>query len=361
MDDIEAEPTRRSAPTLRDVARRAEVSVATASRALTSDYPVAESTRARVLRAVEDLNYAVTSRPPKRNQAASHIAMVVSDVVSPLRSHVATGVAEAAGDAGRLCSVYITGGDLQREEQVFARLEEQDDLDAVILVGGVELTDAYEQRMSAHARALHARGAQLVLCGRPPLPAGVPALVVEYDNRGGAYAATSHLLSLGHRRILTLTGPERSTTTIGRMAGYRSAHEDFGVELDPSLVIPCRADRSGGYQGCRQALADRLEFTAIFTHNDVMASGALAALRESGLTVPGDISLVGYDNIPVAQELSPPLTTVYMPHEEMGKAAVRLALERPEPGSGRERQLLGTHIVIRASVRPLPASHHPAQ
>ena len=84
-----------------------------------------------------------------------------------------------------------------------------------------------------------------------------------------------------------------------------------------------------------------------------MASGALAALREKGVSVPDDISLVGYDNIPVAQELSPPLTTVYMPHEEMGKAAVRLAVGRPAPGSGRERQLLGTHIVIRTSVRPL--------
>ncbi|TDD18894.1 LacI family transcriptional regulator [Kribbella turkmenica] len=357
MDDIEAEPARRGSPTLRDVARRAQVSVATASRALTSDYPVAEATRAKVLRAVEDLNYAVTPRQPKRN-AAAHIAMVVSDVVSPLRSHVATGVADAAGDAGRVCSVYITGGDLQREEQVFSRLEEQDDLDAVILVGGVEITDAYEHRMSAHARALHARGSQLVLCGRPSLPDGVPALVVEYDNRGGAYAATSHLLSMGHRRILTLTGPERSTTTIGRVDGYRRAYVDFGVEVDPTLLIACRADRSGGYQGCRQALASDLDFTAIFAHNDVMASGALAALRESGLRVPEDVSLVGYDNIPVAQELWPPLTTVYMPHEEMGKAAVRLALERPEPGSGRERQLLGTHIVIRESVRPLPASHH---
>ena len=116
------------------------------------------------------------------------------------------------------------------------------------------------------------------------------------------------------------------------------------------MRIACSADRGGG---CQQALNSGLEFTAIFAHNDVMASGALAALRERGLTVPDDVSLVGYENIPVAQELWPPLTTVYMPHEEMGKAAVRLAMERPAPGSGRERQLLGTHIVIRSSVRPL--------
>ncbi|MFI6832309.1 LacI family DNA-binding transcriptional regulator [Kribbella sp. NPDC050241] len=352
MTEIEGTP-RRSGPTLRDVARRAEVSVATASRALTSDYPVAESTRAKVLRAVEELNYVVAPRLPKRNTSASLIAMVVSDVVSPLRSLVATGVAEAAGDYDRLSSVYITGGELRREEKVFAWLEEQDDVEAVILVGGVEITADYERRMAAHARALHARGSQLVLCGRPPLAAGVPALVVEYDNRGGAYAATSHLLSMGHRRILTLTGPERSTTTIGRVEGYLQAHDDFGADVDPSLRIACSADRSGGFQGCQQALDSGLEFTAIFAHNDVMASGALAALREKGLSVPGDVSLVGYDNIPVAQELWPPLTTVYMPHEEMGKAAVRLAMERPAPGSGRERQLLGTHIVIRTSVRPL--------
>lgn len=203
--------------------------------ALTSDYPVADATRAKVLRAVEDLNYVVAARAAKRNPAASLIAMVVSDVVSPLRSHVATGVAEAAGDYGRLSSVYITGGELQREEKVFAWLEEQDDVEAVILVGGMEITEDYERRMAAHSRALHARGSQLVLCGRPPLPAGVPALVVEYDNRGGAYAATSYLLSLGHRRILTLTGPERSMTTIGRVDGYLQAHEDS----EPSSIRPC--------------------------------------------------------------------------------------------------------------------------
>jgi LacI family transcriptional regulator len=352
MAETEGTPGRRSGPTLRDVAKRAQVSVATASRALTSDYPVAEPTRAKVLQAVEELNYVVTTRASKRLPSSS-IAMVVSDVISPLRSLVATGVAEAAGDYGRLSAVYITGGDLRREEQVFARLEEQDDVDAVILVGGVELTDEYEQRMAAHARALHARGSQLVLCGRPPLAPGVPALVVEYDNRGGAYSVTSHLLSMGHRRILTLTGPERSTTTIGRVQGYRQAHEDFGATVDPALIIQQTAGRSGGYQGCLLALSEGLQFTAIFAHNDVMASGALAALREKGLSVPEDISLVGYDNIPVAQELSPPLTTVYMPHEEMGKAAVRLAIERPAPGSGREHQLLGTHLVIRTSVRPL--------
>ncbi|NEA33317.1 LacI family DNA-binding transcriptional regulator [Streptomyces sp. SID13031] len=344
---------RRSGPTLRDVAKRAQVSVATASRALASDYPVAEPTRAKVLQAVEELNYVVTSRTPRRAAPTGTIAMVVSDVVSPLRSLVATGVAEAAQDYGRLSAIYITGRELRREEEVFARLEETEDVEAVILVGGVEQTDEYEQRMASHARALHARGSQLVLCGRPPLAPGVPALVVEYDNRGGAYAATSHLLSMGHRRVLTLTGPERSTTTIGRVEGYRQALQDFGTALDPALVIPGTADRSGAYQGCLRALGDNLEFTAIFAHNDVMASGALAALREKGLSVPEDISLVGYDNIPVAQELSPPLTTVYMPHEELGKAAVRLAVERPAPGSGRERQLLGTHIVIRSSVRPL--------
>jgi LacI family transcriptional regulator len=119
MTETEGTP-RRSGPSLLDVARRAQVSVATASRALTSDYPVAESTRAKVLQAVHELNYVVAPRQQKRSTSTALIAMVVSDVVSPLRSHVAAGVAEAAADYGRLSSVYITGGELKREETVLS-------------------------------------------------------------------------------------------------------------------------------------------------------------------------------------------------------------------------------------------------
>lgn len=351
---VSAGTGRRGAPSLRDVARQAGVSVATASRALSSDYPVAEATRDRVLQAVAELGYVITSRPARTVEEARprSVALVLDDVVSPLRAHVSAGVSEAAEEFGRVSLIYTTGGQLWREEQAIEHVLTQDDVDAVIMVGGVELTPAYRLRMERCATQLHAHGSQLVLCGRPPLSEGIPALTVEYDNEGGAFAVTSHLLSMGHQRVLTTTGPAASTTTLGRLAGYRRAHEEFGLPVDPELVIASRADRAGAHSSCRRAVAEGLDFTAVFAQNDVMASGALAALREAGLRVPEDVSLVGFDNLPVAQELSPPLTTVYMPHEEMGKMAVRLAMQRPVHGSGREHVRLGTHIVIRRSVAP---------
>lgn len=352
MTDSAGGSGRGGAPTLRDVARRAEVSVATASRALSSDYPVAAHTRERVLQAAEELDYVVTPRAARTNpgEHPRAVAMVAADVVSPLRAHVATGISEAAEEFGRVSMVYTTGTDTAREDQALTHLLATEGVDAVIVVGGIADTPHYRRRMGRWAELLAARGSALVLCGRPPLDPGTPALTVEYDNEGGAFAITSHLLSMGHRRILTTAGPEASTTTMGRLRGYLRAHEEFDVEVDPALVRHERADRSGGYASCEHALHAGTDFTAVFAHNDVMASGALAALRENGLDVPRDVSLVGFDNLPLAQELSPPLTTVHMPHEEMGKMAVRLAMQRPTPGSGRERLRLGTHIVIRDSV-----------
>jgi LacI family transcriptional regulator len=161
-----------------------------------------------------------------------------------------------------------------------------------------------------------------VLCGRPPLGAGTPATVIEYDNEGGAHAMTSHLLSMGHRRILFLGGAG-STTALGRERGYRRV---------------------------REAMAGGRRFTAVFAATDMVAAGALTALHESGVDVPGEVSLAGYDDIPFARDLHPALTAVHVPYEEMGRTAVRTVLDR-RADAGDEHRMLGTHVVLRASVR----------
>lgn len=342
------EPPRRA--TIRDVAAAAGVSIATVSRILGGSYPSAPATRSRVLRAVRELDYVANAHARALSGASSRsIAIVLNSVVSPYYAHVAQGVQTQAAQHDRLCLIGTTGGDPDRELAT-VRLMREEHADAVILVGNVVADDEYRARMTEYAHALAAAGSQLVLCGRPPLGTDAPAMVVEFDNAGGAQAITSHLLSAGHERILYLCHRPGYTTSEGRIAGYRAALAAFGVAHDPGLELPGTWERAEGYRAMRRRLDDGpRDFTAIFAANDQVAAGARQALTEAGLRVPDDVSLVGYDDLPPAEDLG--LTTVHVPHEELGRTAVRLALQREGGGSAEPGHVvLGTHIVVRSSV-----------
>ncbi|MEW9552962.1 LacI family DNA-binding transcriptional regulator [Nonomuraea sp. NPDC050783] len=341
--------------TIRDVAAHAGVSVATVSRILSGTYPSAPATRGKVMRAVRELDYVANADARGLAGARNRsVAIIVTSVVSPHYAHVAQGVQAQAALEGKLCIIGTTGGDPERELAT-VQLMRQEHAECVILVGNVVDNEAHRERMAEYARALAAAGSRLVLCGRPPLGPDVPALVVEYDNTGGAYAITSHLLSAGHRRILFLGRHDGWTTPESRVLGYRDALADHRVPHDPGLEMTGRMERSEGYRMIRERLAaGPPDFTAIFAGNDLIAAGARRALREHGLRVPDDVSLAGFDDLPSAADLD--LTTVHVPHEELGRTAVRLALEagRSPAGAGGGRHvMLGTHIVVRDSVRPL--------
>ncbi|WP_049558395.1 LacI family DNA-binding transcriptional regulator [Nonomuraea sp. SBT364] len=347
-DDEGRRPT-----TIRDVAAHAGVSVATVSRILSGSYPSAPATRGKVMRAVRELDYVANANARGLAGASSRsVAIIVNSVVSPHYAHVAQGVQTQAAIEGKLCIVGTTGGDPERELAT-VQLMRQEQAECVILVGNVVADEAYRERMGDYARALALAGSQLVLCGRPALGPDVPALVIEYDNTGGAYAITSHLLSAGHRRILFLGRRDGHTTPDSRIAGYRAALADHHVPHDPALEAEGTMERREGHRMVRERLdAGPPDFTAIFACNDLVAAGARQALREHGLSVPGDVSLVGFDDLPPAADID--LTTVHVPHEELGRTAVRLALDRERDRPGRpEHVLLGTHIIVRDSVRPL--------
>ncbi|MGW0810806.1 LacI family DNA-binding transcriptional regulator [Nonomuraea sp. NPDC002799] len=367
--------------TIRDVARLAGVSVATVSRVLGGDYPVLAGTRNKVLRAVRELDYVPNAHARALSAARpGAIAIVVTSVAVPYYAYIAQGVAEQAAQEGRLSLICTTGGDPGRELSIVRLLREQR-AEAVILVGSVIADEDYRRRMTEYAHALAAAGSCLVLCARPPLGPGVPALVVGFDNTGGAHAVTAHLLSAGHRRILYLGLRPGHTTSDSRVAGYRSALAAYGVARDPGLEAAAEFSREAGHAALTRRLsAGPPDFTAIFAGNDLVAAGAIQALREHGLRVPDDMSIVGYDDVPPAEDLG--LTTVHLPHDELGRAAVRLALGsapgRPpagrvahgRPGAGSVAHgaaaagpvahaaaagpmMLGTYIVVRRSVRPL--------
>ncbi|MEU4832318.1 LacI family DNA-binding transcriptional regulator [Streptosporangium sp. NPDC023615] len=334
--------------TIRDVAGRAGVSVATVSRVLAGDYPVLAATRNKVMRAVRDLDYVPNAHARALSaDRPGAIAIVVNTVAVPYYAYIAQGVEEQAAREGRLSLICTTGGDTGRELSIVQLLREQR-AEAVILVGSVVVDEEYRKRMTEYAHSLAAAGSRLVLCGRPPLEEGGPALVVGFDNAGGAHAVTSHLLSAGHRRILYLGSRPGHSTSDSRVAGYRSALAGYGVAADPTLEVEGEFSRAAGYAAMTTRLSSGpVDFTAIFAGNDLVAAGAIQALRERGLRVPDDMSIVGYDDVPPSVDLG--LTTVHLPHDELGRTAVRMALGRD--GSG--PTVLGTHIVVRDSVRPI--------
>jgi LacI family transcriptional regulator len=337
--------------TIRDVAARAGVSPATVSRVLIGNYPVASATRAKVQRAMRELDYVVNAQARALSGTSTKtVAFLVDDVTGAFYAHIARGVEQQAKAEGRLCILCTTEGDAQ-SIFLFVELMREQNADAVVVVGGAWENDEYEQRMIHYARALHRSGSRLVLVGRPPLAEDVPATAVEYDNEGGAYAITSHLLASGHRRIAYLGAVPGLLTSSQRLRGFRRAHEAYGVDHHPSLVFPGEFSRSYGYQRTRELLAAGHELTAILAATDVVAAGALRALHEAGIRVPEDIALAGYDDIPLAADLYPALTTVHVPQEELGRAAVRLALGRDQH-TGAQHLMLGTHVVVRDSAPP---------
>ncbi|WP_350277534.1 LacI family DNA-binding transcriptional regulator [Kribbella sp. HUAS MG21] len=346
-----------AARTIRDVAARAGVSTATVSRVVNGNYPVAASTRAAVERAMRDLGYVANAHARALAGSTTRVVgIVVSEIVDPFFAYIARGVQAEALSSGRLCLVCSTqGGDSAELRFVDLLLEQR--ADAVILVGGAVEDQEYFAAVGQRARQLANNGSSLVLCGRPGLESGVPAYAVEYDNTGGAAAITDHLLSVGHTRILYLGGPTTLSTTTARLRGFRQAFAARKLACDESLVRTGAFGRQWGYDQTLRALDDGLDFTAIFAANDIVAAGVYAALRERGLSIPGDVSVVGYDDVPVAVELRPALTTVRVPLEELGRAAVRAGLAGQEQSAdpfAHQQQVttLGTVVVVRDSVAP---------
>lgn len=379
--------------TIREVAERAGVSMATVSRVLSGNHPVPASTRARVLRAARDLDYVANAHARALvGGGRKMVAVVLRQVTSPFYAQVAEGVEAEAAARGWLCLVGTTGGDPGRELE-FVQLMREEGARLVILVGGVVEDDAYRERVAHYAQALASAGARLVLCGRPAPDPDIPALVVEFDNEAGARAITGHLLSAGHRRIVFLGGLPGNTALDARVAGYRAALAEHGLGPEAAHVVDCGLGRAAGHRAMTELLkaggvpgpgdtatpdtatsgtatrdtatrdaanpgtatpdAAPARFTAVFAGDDMVAAGALRAIADAGLRVPQDISVVGYNDIPLAEDFNPPLTTVRTPAEELGRAAVRIALRDPEHAAG-AHHLLGTHIVVRDSVQPPP-------
>ncbi|WP_212910009.1 LacI family DNA-binding transcriptional regulator [Streptomyces sp. TS71-3] len=338
--------------TLADVAARARVSPATVSRVLNGNYPVAATTRERVLRAVDELDYVLNGPASALAAAASDlVGILVNDIADPFFGIIAGAVQSEIGPGGRaggerLAVVCNTGGSPERELMYLTLLQRQRAA-AVVLTGGAVENPEHTAEMGTKLRRLGEAGTRVVLCGRPPAP-DTGAIALTFDNRGGGLKLTEHLLALGHRGIGYIAGPEERTTTRHRLEGHRAALSARGIPDDPQLTLHGPYDRRSGYDATLELLRRAPELTAVVAANDTVALGACAALRDQGLRIPDDVSVAGFDDLPFSMDAVPALTTVRLPLGAAGARAGRIAMGREDAPPGGIATVQG-ELMVRGS------------
>lgn len=331
--------------TLVDVARRAGVSLATASRVMNgSDRKVSPELRERVVGAARELRYVRNANAQALAKARSAIVgVIVHDIGDPYFSEILRGVEAAGEGTGQLLLVCDTHRDPERELEYLTLLHAHR-ASTIVIAGSGHEDRAHNVAVGTRLDAFVNGGGRVVLIGRHHY--GGDAVLP--DNRGGARALMREVLAHGHRAVAIIGGPPHLTTTHDRLDGCRLAFADAGLTFDPACVIDGDFSRESGEAATHALYARGDEPTAIVALNDEMAVGALTALRERGLRVPDDVSLVGFDDIPVAADVTPALTTVNVPLNHIGEVAMRLA--REPASDGFRAAHVAAHVVIRASL-----------
>ncbi|MCA5892226.1 LacI family DNA-binding transcriptional regulator [Isoptericola sp. NEAU-Y5] len=329
-------------PTIAAIAREIGVSAPTVSKVLNGRPDVAAATRSRVEEALDRHQYRRRRTAPPA-EGTGLLDLVFHRLGSTWSMEIIRGV-ESAAAAARTSVILSELGGGHRPPQTW--------LDATLARPPIGVLLVASQLTTAQQRQLSSRAIPCVVIdtdGEPP--AHVPT--IGSDNWNGGLAATRHLLDLGHRRIAAIAGPSDMLCSRARLDGYRSALEQAGLTYDPGLVRSGNFEVMSGYEaGCE--LLDLPERpTAVFAGSDMQSIGLLRAAHERGLTVPDDLSIVGYDDLPVAEWTTPPLTTVRQPLMEMGATAVGMLLDLAGGHDPFARRVnLSTELVVRSSTAP---------
>ena len=327
--------------TIHDIAEKAGVSISTVSRVLNNNNKVRESSRVAVLQAIDELNYHpnvfASSLAGGRSKT---IGIITQYITSPFFNLILRGILDEM-TLGDYHPLFADGRwELERERHSLKMFIERK-VDGLIILGGV-LPEAELANLATRL--------PLIVIGRNV--AGIPDRCIPLDNFGGAYAATTHLIEKGHRRIVHLTGILRHEDARRRLDGFRQAMRDAALPIDERLVIEADFSEQIGVTSIENLLQEGIEFSAVFAANDQMAMGARLALYRRGIKVPEDVSIIGFDDQPASAFLTPPLTRVGQPALEVGRSAARRILakieKRPE-----DVQTFKANLVVRDSVAPL--------
>ncbi|WP_236788938.1 LacI family DNA-binding transcriptional regulator [Amycolatopsis sp. GM8] len=343
----------RSHVTLEDVAQVANVSLATASRVLNGTTNVRDDLRDRVLAAATDLDYT----PNVHAQALAGtsrqaVGVVCHDAGDPYFASIIRGVLRVADRNGLLVMLVNTFSDPEKEVAAVSVLRSQR-ASAILLAGSAFEDKTWERALAAELEPYRRGGGQVGVLTRHR---NLKADSVQPENRAGAKALAEALLGLGHRRFAVLTGPRTMTTVLDRFAGFREGLAEAGIELSEQDVFEGGLDRDGGHAAAGALLAAGHKASCVFAVNDQMALGAMTALRAAGRSIPDDVSVAGFDDIPVARDLNPSLTTVSLPLEELGEQVLDLALSGTRAGRSRVRRV-AADVVLRDSTAKVRRRH----
>jgi LacI family transcriptional regulator len=333
-------------PTLRDVADAAGVHPATASRALnpaTRGLVNADTAR-RVIKVAEGLGY----RPNPiarglKTSKSSTIGLVIPDLTNPLFPPIVRGIEDVLEPAGYSGLIVNTDNDLQREQAQIELLRSRQ-------VEGLIIATALLEHPLLDR--LHREGVPMVMVNRRPEGLDIPSITP--DDASGIELAVSHLAALGHRRIAHLAGPSTTSTGMARLRAFRNAVRDRDLDSDPALVVSCDSwTEQAGADALRGLLDAGTDLTAVVAGNDLIALGCYDVFAERSISCPGEISVVGFNDMPFLDKLAPPLTTIAIPHHQIGAEAARLLLDAiAEPTRGARSVLLPLTLVVRGSTAP---------
>ena len=328
--------------TITDVAREAGVSIATVSQALSGNRPVSPRTAQRVREVVAQLGYVpVSSARNLRAGRTGVIGLVIPDISNTFFGRLARGVEDAAHEAGQWVLLCHTEFEPEREDRYLDLLASRS-IDGLVYVAG---TVAGPRRMGGLVTTFPVVLADEDVNGLPG------ATRVMGDHRCGGRLAALHLAGLGHQRALVVSGPPGISSSDLRLAGFRESFPD-------AQVVVGDFTEASGLELVAQALAAGTDATAVFGLNDLMAIGALRALYDAGLSVPSDVSVVGYDDIPLVDRLQPPLTTIRQPAYEIGHHAGRLLIDSIDHHEV-EDVVLPVELVVRNSTAAVSTGRDP--
>ena len=325
-------------PTITDVAQLAGVSIATVSRVLNASTPVVEETAQRVRQAVDELQFVPrTAARMLASRKTNTIGLLFSEIRGAFFAHLLHGIESQLRAAGYELLIYST----QSDHPIKRRPLGEHNTDGLLV-----FTASLEKE---ELRRLNKINFPLVLMHQTP-PEGMNIPVITIENKDGAELLVSHLIEKhGRRRIVFLQGPEGHEDSQWRERGYRDALESHGIPFDPELVVSGEFDEEQAFAAMQQLLLDGIDFDAVFSGDDDAAIGVYRALKMTNRIIPDDVAVVGFDDVQFSRYISPALTTVRAPIEEVGREAVRQLIRLLNGEQAQSLVLMRTELVIRES------------
>ena len=334
-------------PTVHDVAKRAGVAPITVSRVINNSGYISDSTRERVEMVIKEIGYVPnTLARGLRSKRTNTLALVVTDITNPYFTLMARGVEDIAGDSNYTV-IYCNTDESETKEEKYANILAQRQVDGVLLVpaGGNDKTIKF----------LETNGITVVVLDRRV--SGVKTDFVCSDSKEGSNRLIKLLIGLGHKHIAIITGPKKVSTAVDRVTGYKQALTEAGI-AENELIYYGAFNQQSGYELTKQALARSPRPTAIFGANNFIMLGIIKALSELQLNVPGDVSVVGFDDFPESMLVRPFFTAAVQPAYEMGRLATEILLKRitGELPEEFQKKILPTEIIERESTGPMRKS-----